>query len=138
MPRSTTFALTCIAFALLVGGAHADQSPLKPAESLRYSMTAVEGGVMRMDGVTGRMSFCTKSGETFACKAIEDDRASFMDEIETLAKQNAELKKQIADGGASLRLPKDEDLDRAFSLMERMIRRFGPLSEQNGQPKLQQ
>jgi hypothetical protein len=119
--------------ASLVSPILAQETPRAPAA--RYSMTTVEGGVMRLDGQTGRMSFCTKTGETYACKAIEDDRAGFMDEIEAMAKQNAELKKQIADGGASLRLPKEEDLDRAFTLMDRMIRRFADPSAPEPKPQ---
>ncbi len=119
--------------ALFAAPAIAQENPRMAAP--RYSMTAVDGGVMRLDGATGRLSFCTRTGENYACKAIEDDRAGFMDEIEALAKQNAELKKQIADGGASLRLPKEEDLDRAFTLMDRMIRRFADPSAPEPKPQ---
>ncbi len=118
----------CAAAALSIAalGAAKAENPLpRPGESARYSMAVVDGGVMRLDGATGRLSFCAKSGTNFDCKAVNDDRSSYMDEIEALAKQNADLKKQIGDGGASLRMPKDADLDRAFGLMERFVKRFG-------------
>jgi hypothetical protein len=118
---------------LMTTGSFAEDLAAKPVEAARYSMTAVEGGVMRLDGATGRLSFCTRAGDNFACKAVSDDRSSFMDELEALAKQNADLKKQIADGGSNSRLPKEEDIDKAFNLMERFVKRFG--TEQPVQPK---
>jgi hypothetical protein len=123
--RSASTGFVLLAGLMLASPAAMADPSAKPADGFRYSMAPVEGGVMRLDGQTGRMSFCAKSGADFACKAVADDRSSFMDEIEAMAKQNADLKKQIADGGSSLRLPKDEDLDRAFGLMERFVKRFG-------------
>jgi hypothetical protein len=90
----------------------------------RYSMAPVEGGIMRLDGATGRMSLCSKAGDSYDCKAIEDDRSAFMDEIEALAKENADLKKQLASGGATLRIPDSKEVDKALNLMEQMLRRF--------------
>jgi hypothetical protein len=99
-------------------------------------MSPVEGGIMRLDGATGRMSLCTKSGDNYACKAIEDDRSAFMDEIEAMAKENADLKRQLASGlGGALKLPDPKDVDRAFGLMEQMLKRFQ--GRENGQPQQQ-
>jgi hypothetical protein len=105
----------------LSGGAFA-QDKLAP----RYSMTPVDGGLMRLDGATGRMSLCNKAGDTFACKAIEDDRSAFMDEIEALAKENADLKAKVAAGGgnSSFRLPEEKEIDRALGMMDKMMRHF--------------
>jgi hypothetical protein len=127
------FFMNCSAFIglgaiiLAVSGmpASAEDTGALAQTAARYSMATVDGGVMRLDGTTGRLSFCTKSGDNFSCKAVADDRSSFMDEIEALAKENADLKKQVAGSSFSSRMPKEEDLDRAFNLMERFVKRFG-------------
>jgi hypothetical protein len=112
-----------VGLCLAASPAVAEDTP-KPTDGPRFSMAVVEGGLMRLDGATGRLSFCVKDGASYACKSVADDRSGFMDEIEALAKENADLKKQIAEnsGGG---LPKEEDIDRAFNLMERFVKRFG-------------
>jgi hypothetical protein len=122
--------LTAMGVAGSLQSATAEDAGALPKGGARYSMATVDGGVMRLDGATGRLSFCSKAGDNFSCKAVADDRSSFMDEIEALAKENADLKKQVADGGSGLKLPKEEELDRAFNLMERFVKRFG--NNQNG------
>jgi hypothetical protein len=118
-----------IGLLLLPITAFAQDAPVKPEESARFSMAVVDGGLMRLDGRTGRLSFCTKSADSYTCKSVVDDRSAFMDEIEAMAKENADLKKQIAEGG-TIGIPRDEDIDRAFGLMERFVKRFGNRGEQ--------
>jgi hypothetical protein len=123
--RRALFAFAALGSSVFFASAVSAQDLPAAQNGVRYSMTAVDGGVMRLDGASGRLSFCSKSADGYACKAVVDDRSAFMDEIEALAKQNADLKKQIADGGSALRLPKEEDLDKAFNMMERFVQRFG-------------
>ena len=98
-----------------------------PADAARFSMTVVDGGVMRLDGKTGTLSFCAKAADSFSCKAVADDRAAYLSEIEDMAKATATLKSQLAEAQSGIGrsgLPKDADIDRALSLMDRMMRHF--------------
>jgi predicted transglutaminase-like cysteine proteinase len=116
MMRSAT-AMMCL---ILMGGAAG-------AQSTRYTFQTVEGGVMRLDAETGHVSFCTRTGEGYACRSAPDDRAALQEEIDRLKRENERLKlgaaPQPAPGGR-LQLPSEEEIDKAMGLFERMMRRM--------------
>lgn len=73
------------AAALMLGGGALAQTPPGPgapaADSARFSMQPVEGGLMRLDTRTGAMSFCSLRAQAWVCEAVPDDRAALEAEI---------------------------------------------------------
>ena len=78
---------------------------------------------------------------------LPDDYQAMRKETERLAKENAELKRQLADaqravgstpapgnGGRKLELPSDEEIDKAIGQLEKYIRKFKGLIEKYGEP----
>ena len=128
-----------------------DQPPAERAG--RYIMQPVDGGALRMDSETGAMSLCTMRGGAFACEPVQDERTS-QKEAERLTTENRELKAEIkrleemlglgekpqagtpgAPGNQQseerpvsrqpkFELPSEEDLDKALSYAERMLKKF--------------
>jgi hypothetical protein len=90
----------------------------------RYTFQPVEGGVMRLDTETGRVSFCTRSGADFACRSVADDRAALDDEIDRLKRENEQLKAGAAKPGEKFALPSEAEIDKAMGLFERLMRRM--------------
>lgn len=62
----------------------------------RFSMTPVEGGVMRLDTRTGAMSRCGARSGTWTCELLPDDRSAYEAEIGRLNDRIATLERQIA------------------------------------------
>lgn len=93
----------------------------------RFTFQPIDGGLMRLDTETGQVSHCTKSGDSFACRSVADDRAALMDEIERLKRENEHLKQAggKAPGAAGkLQLPSEEEIDKAMGLVETLMRRM--------------
>ncbi len=131
----------------------------RSADEGRYSMKEVDGSIIRLDTVTGTMSTCTRKNESWECEAIPDSQKSLRDELNRLRTQNAELKAEIkrmedvfglsgpsqdrqgeapSEGGAgsgkpSMRLPNEEEVDRAIDYLESMIRKFRERFEDFGE-----
>jgi hypothetical protein len=112
----------CAIAALLVCAAGAAE-----AQQPRFTFQTVEGGLMRLDSDTGHVSFCTRSGDGYACRSAPDDRAALQDEIDRLKRENETLRlagpKPPAPGGR-LQLPSEEEIDKAMGLFEKMMRRM--------------
>lgn len=107
----------------------------------RFLMQPVEGGVIRMDTETGAMELCVRRGEKLACEPVEETRAARSD-VQRLEAENRELKAEIkrleemlglgdkpggerpARRSPKFELPTEEDLDKAMSYIERMIKKF--------------
>lgn len=102
----------------------------------RYSMQPAEGGFLRLDTVTGDVSLCARSAQTFECKPVKDDR-DLQAELARLSTENKELRgeiKRLEDmlglnggphkGNRKLELPTEEDVDKALSYVERMLKKF--------------
>jgi hypothetical protein len=94
----------------------------------RFSFQPVDGGLMRLDTETGQVSLCTKTGADFICRSVADDRAALDDEITRLKRENDTLRQAQAGrlGSASpkLSLPSEEELDKAMTMFEKMMRRM--------------
>jgi hypothetical protein len=114
----------------------------KPQSDNRYSYDRVENGFVRLDMRTGQVSLCAHRSTGWSCQTMPDDRAAFENEIARLAGENAALKKELIDRGLllppvakaeppaapdvepKLGLPKQADVDRMVSCIERVWRRF--------------
>ena len=117
--------------ALVLGLAVMVAYPAGAAETGRYVLKDVRGGFLRLDTQTGAVSHCGVHNETWRCEPVADAQAALQDEINRLAKENAELEQQLAGrdrnepGSAPpLELPSDEDLDRVFTMFEKFMQRF--------------
>jgi len=64
----------------------------------RYSMSPVDGGVMRLDRETGVLVICARVGNEIACKGVEDKtNVPQQDEVAALRQENKQLKQRIKD-----------------------------------------
>ena len=129
-----------IAAGLVVGGLAVPYALAQPSTSGdrpgRFSMQPTDGGFLRLDTATGDVSLCARTGTTFECKPVQDNR-DLQQEVTRLDTENKELKAEIArleemlglGGGArkpapKLELPSEEDVDKALSYLERMFKKF--------------
>jgi hypothetical protein len=97
----------------------------------RYSLSPLDGGVVKLDTRTGVITECRRKDDTLSCALASDERQRLQNEIDRLSRENAELRARVANppiAGSIERpapaLPSDEEVDRALSLMERFLRRF--------------
>lgn len=117
--------------ALLLAPAFAQQAPQ------RFTFQPVEGGVMRLDTETGHVSHCTRAGDAFTCRSVADDRAALHDEIDRLKRENEQLRTAAGgkpQSGGTLKLPSEEEIDKAMGLFERMMRRMMRTLKDETQP----
>ena len=100
----------------------------------RFTFQPMDGGLMRLDTETGQVSHCTKTGESYACRSVADDRAALQEEIDRLRSENEALR---AGRGPSvsgrLQLPSEEEIDKAVGLFEKMMRRVLRTFREDGQ-----
>jgi lipoyl-dependent peroxiredoxin len=99
----------------------------------RYTIAPLDGGIVKLDTRTGAVTECRRQGEVLNCVLTSDQRQALQDEIDRLSRENAELRSQLSPSAPSApgnpaktapSLPSDADVDRALSLMERVLRRF--------------
>jgi hypothetical protein len=116
-------ALACLTSPAL---AQTDTSKLTPdRENGRYTMSPVEGGVMRLDTRTGQVSLCRQKPDAWACEALADDRAAYEKEIGRLQDKVAKLEVELGRGKQEgLKLPSDAEVDSAMKFFENILRRF--------------
>lgn len=119
-----------------------DLTPAWAADEIgRYTMSPADDGFVRLDTKTGVMALCRRedSGD-WACKDMADGQRKLRDELHRLEQENSALKDEIrgleetlglADGGGkphdsgtTLRLPSEEDVDKAFDYLERMAKKL--------------
>jgi len=129
------------AISLLVAAAITPLACLAAEESSgRYTMSPTDGGVIRLDTKTGAMALCTRKANRWACEDMDDSQRLLMSEIDKLRSQNEFLKAQVEQleetlglgenqtdasrPGATLALPSEEDVDKAFDYFERMLRKL--------------
>jgi hypothetical protein len=131
-----TLLLSAFALALLVGAA-----PETEQAGTRYQLTPAEGGTfLRLDTQTGATSVCRRKDGRWACEAAADD-AGARDRDDRLATENTELKgavkrleellglpdadaKSTKQGSFKLRLPTEQEVDRAMDYVEGMVGKF--------------
>jgi hypothetical protein len=116
MPRSLLVAI------LLATAA----SPALAQTSGRFTFQPVDGGLMRLDTETGQVSMCTRAADSFACRSVADDRAALQEEIDRLKRENDMLRRGGVppQAGGGLKLPSEEDIDKAMGVFEKMMRRM--------------
>lgn len=103
----------------------------READNSRFTLRETPDGWLRMDGKTGQMTFCSRQNATVTCRLAADDRTELQAEIDRLKAENDALRRGGAtaqsrpgNGDQNLNLPSDQEVDRALSLAERIIRRF--------------
>lgn len=142
-----TLALSALLTGPVVALPAAAQAPAAAETTApRFSFAPVDGGALKLDRETGRVSLCAKGPRGFACEAVPDSRDAYEAEI---ARLQAELDALRGAGAAQPRPPVPpapgtppdmSDLDRAFSYMEHFYRRLRSMIEEyrapNGQERL--
>ena len=112
----------------------------------RFALVTTKDGVIRVDKLTGAVTFCRQSGSSLRCVLAADERQAWQAETEALSQQIAGLKERItalesgeasnkgqqsADNGAEKLAEGDEglfskktqkDIDDMVSTSERILR----------------
>ncbi len=128
--------LRAAALAVAIGGI--SLVPVSAQTSGRFTFQPIEGGVMRLDSETGHVSHCTRTGESLACRSVADDRAALQEEIDRLRRENEELRlsggKPSSPGAVGrLQLPSEDDIDKAMTMVEKLMRRMMKTFREDGQ-----
>jgi hypothetical protein len=117
--------------------AEAPQDAVPPATG-RFSFAPAEGGHLRLDSMTGQVSFCSQGTAGWVCQLVPDDRAALDAEIARLQDEIGKLKAATAEAppprpqaeltpragrdGSALRFPTREEMERARAAAERAWR----------------
>ena len=137
--RNPRLILSACTLAVVCAAVVAAGAPGATAQSTqRFAMQPIEGGVLRLDTETGSMALCTKQSVGLVCEAVDTPGPAARDS-ERLATENRELKAEIkrleallametpqkpTSRAPRLELPSEEDVDKALSYMERMVKKF--------------
>jgi hypothetical protein len=124
------------ALCLLASAAMSGPAPAQ--ESGRYTLAPLEGGIVKLDTGTGALTECRRKGDALSCTLVPDERQPLQDEIDRLSRENARLRAELASkapapgstagpapgstAGPAPSWPSDAEIDRALSLMQRMMR----------------
>ncbi len=127
--------LPAAALAMVIGGI--SLVPVSAQTSGRFTFQPIEGGVMRLDSETGHVSHCTRTGDALACRSVADDRAALQEEIDRLRRENDELRLSAgkpANPGVTgrLQLPSEGDIDKAMTMVEKLMRRMMKTLREDG------
>ncbi|WP_036293498.1 hypothetical protein [Methylosinus sp. PW1] len=124
------FSLVCLAM-LCSAAARAEAPAAEPSQSEagRFAMSPAEGGMLRLDKQTGAVSFCTVEGGLSVCRVAAEERAALQEEIDRLARENAQLRAKLPGAAPEATaprkgLPGEEEFERALSFTERFLRRM--------------
>jgi hypothetical protein len=106
----------------------------------RYTLSPVEGGVLRLDKQTGAMALCTRRNDTLVCDPVDDRAVADTGTLAKLEAENRALKDRIkaleesATSGNTpktpeapenkMQLPTEEEVDKALDYAERMFKKF--------------
>jgi hypothetical protein len=112
----------------------------------RYTMHPADGGFLRLDTQTGQMSMCKTASATWSCASLPDERLALEQKNDVLLRENLELKSAVKrleelagvapgdqskrDGksgpgsGPGSQLPTEDDVDKAMSYVQRMLKKF--------------
>jgi hypothetical protein len=130
--------------------AQAQVPPLPPGDTTapRFSFAPVEGGALKLDRETGRVSLCAKRGTGFTCEAVPDTRDAYEAEIARLQGEVDSLRRSaqlpplppLPPTPGPNASPDTSDMDRALDYAERFYKRLRGLIDEfrapNGQEKL--
>lgn len=110
-------------------------APSAETSAPRFAFAPVEGGALKLDRETGRVSLCAKRPAGFTCEAVPDSRDAYEAEIARLKAEVDTLRRaaEVQPGTpAPLRsaVPSAADLDQAFAYAERFYRRLKGLIEE--------
>ena len=151
--RRSSVRLAVIATVAAMPCAWALNSPFALAQERagRYMMSPVEGGFARLDTETGAMSICRGPGKDasspqWSCQPMADTASEAQALAQRLEAENRELRAEIKrmedqlglNGekpkgedkqaeqrpGGGFNLPSEQEVDRALSYMERMVKKF--------------
>lgn len=70
-----------------------DAKPQSPPA--RFSFNRVDDGFLRLDKVSGQVTFCSLHGAAWACQAVPEDRAALEKEIARLNDKVVALRDQV-------------------------------------------
>lgn len=151
---STALLMPAVVAGLVLGAAPALVPPAAAAEPSaadgqrpgRYTMTPADGGFVRLDTETGAMALCAKRSEGWVCEAMPDAQDAQRRAIDKLEAENRALKDEIrrmeevlglgdakpGENGprqaerpkGGLGLPSEQDVDKAFDYVQRMLKKF--------------
>jgi len=143
MPLKTGLAVLLILCAALTGPAPAWAA--NSGQAGRFSMQATENGMLRLDTQTGAVSICTFRDDSWSCARIDDDSEALDARLREMTGENRKLHDEIArlrselearpadgtaePGNSRSAIPNEEELEKAFSFLERMLKKFKGLVE---------
>jgi len=108
----------------------------------RYVFSKQADGFLRLDTQSGAVALCSQQPVGWACEAAPEDRTVLENEIARLQSENAALKQELLsrglalppgmtpqppaalNGGSTVRLPSDADVDRVIAFFSRVWQRF--------------
>jgi hypothetical protein len=89
--------LGAIAICLLLPAAAA-QAEDRLDDDDRYVISEVDGGILRVDRLTGQVSLCSGVGGGWSCELVPDDRDALEQEIQAARRENRVLRRQHGEG----------------------------------------
>ncbi len=98
----------------------------------RHVLIVVDDGYIRLDTASGEIARCTGEPDKLTCRLAADERRAYLDEIERLEGRIDLLEGRIAQledraekqPGSTMRLPSDDEIDRALDTTDEIFRRF--------------
>ena len=127
--------LMITAFSLAAAYPLAAEDAAPPTSPSHFQMHAMGDGIVRLDTVTGQMTYCRNAGqggETPHCVPMDTSGAIAPQESQRLQARIDELQKKIDSMSTNGALPSDAEVDRSLSIMEKFMRRFMGLAKEFG------
>jgi hypothetical protein len=116
--------MRCSALAALVLVSIAPALGQSPGEAdARFAFQATPEGVLRLDRRSGEVSLCRSEGVSWACRPAADERPPPNETIQRLERENAELRRRLAEAERAVGRPSQQDLDAAMGALERFLDR---------------
>lgn len=118
----------------------------------RYTMTATDNGMIRLDTQSGAVSLCTGKAGHWVCRSVADDRLALENEIDRLSNENRALRATLAQRGIEVPpqvkpqpdapgtwRPSDKHVEEFMTFFEKMMNRLKQIAEsmQDDVPKEQ-
>jgi hypothetical protein len=109
-------------------------------DTARYQLISVSGGFVRLDMVSGVMTFCRDEVDSFRCSPISTDpsKADAEPEAGAVPRKDQDEAKRDRDRDGMMKEQRGfrednsiEDFDRALSMMEKAMRSFMAMTREN-------